>query len=361
MPDRPTILIEGEEFPGWERLEVHHALEAAAGLLTFSGPDPEGWPEGGAQRVEVLLGEDRVFRGWIDQVDFGVDGTRSFSVRCRSLTADLIDSHMDFGDPLVPAEMFDQDVFTIAARCAAPFGVPVTHQLGTLRTQLRLSRFAVQPGETGFDAIERACRRTGVILTADYDGRLLLTLPGQDPNRSVLSTITGVTNSQLSVNHRERFGRYVVQGQGVGTDEEPGEVAFALTGVAVDLGVRVSRKSVQMVEGVASFSDCERRAQWEASLRLARSRRLQASVIGWRGHIRDQLWRPNAVLPVELPDLRVSEEMLLESVQLSFGSAGPIAQLGLVPPDSYSLQAQIAKSEAESELVANLEEAEVPE
>lgn len=84
-------------------------------------------------------------------------------------------------------------------------------------------------------------------------------------------------------------------------------------------------------------------------------------MIGWRGHIRDQLWRPNAVLPVELPDLRVSEEMLLESVQLSFGSAGPIAQLGLVPPDSYSLQAQIAKSEAESELVANLEEAEVPE
>lgn len=345
-----TVLRGGEAgnvFRGWESISVSRNLNAPAGTFELTVSDRIPWPIKPSDRVEIRLGGELVMTGQVDalQAESGA-GQHRVQISGRDMTAVLIDSSA-LNDP---GEWFGMPLERLAEEIANPFGIEIVDELGEVDRPLVFEHFKLQPSESAWNAIERACRVRGVLAHADEKGRLVLVRAGA-AGAADTDLLEGTTDSPVTglrpgnlirtvirYTHAERFNLYVVRGQAGGSDDGWAEDIALMEGRAFDPEIPEARQLLVLAEGAVTFQDAQDRAQWEATQRASKGSTVTSTLAGWKQTSSRfaNLWRVNLRLAIKVPSLQLDSELLVEQVRFSRSlREGTLTVLRLVRADAF--------------------------
>lgn len=338
------IEVNGKRYAGWTSVRVTRGIESVSGSFDLTVSDrwgsAGGWPIAEGDACTVRVAGQPVVTGFVDKRSVSLSATEhSVSVSGRDATGNLVDSSC----VLKKWEFRNIPILALARELAKPFNVPVTLQAG-LKLPPPPARLAVDPGDTVFDVIDRACRTAALLAMSDGKGGLLLTRP--TTGRASTEVVEGENLLAGSVERdaTDRFHRVVVRGQSSGTDLLSGTKAAAIEAAAVDENEpRTARVLLVRPEGNMTSALAKKRAEWETAVRAARSVTVTAVVQGWtQGN--GTLWPVNSLVHVKAPTLGVDGDFLLTQAVYSLdGSSGSTTELTLRPPDAFTPEPVIQK------------------
>lgn len=339
--DDIRLLLDGMLYSGWTELSVRRALDTVHGefdlrLASRERTDAAQWPLRAGAECMLLAGSDEagfqtLITGYIDKLSASLTASEhSISVSGRDRTADLVDCSAVHK----PGSWRNVPLKTIVEALVAPFGIKVqiTGDAGP-----NIPQFALQTGETAWSAIERLLKFRGLIGWTQSDGSLLI---GQPAKGAVIARLAeGENLLEVSADHdvTERFSQYVVKGQASGSDERSGEAVTLIGATAKDAAVARYRPLIIIAEEQSDKASAQKRADWEANTRAARSQPGTALVQGWRDD-RGQLWRPDSRIEIQAPSVYLAGEMLVSGVTFSRGNdGGTTTALQLERPEAWTL------------------------
>ncbi len=324
------LLVNGQLFTGWEDVSIQESIETASGGFTLTVSDKEPFPVAPGDECVVLEGSEEIITGYVDKVGITLDaGTHTFSVMGRDKTADIVDcSALN-----KPGEWRGVKLSKIAGEIAQLFGIKVI-MTGTDQV---IDIFKLQPGEKGFEAIERACRLQGLLITTDGLGNLVITNPGQE--RAAVNLVQGqnILQAQADFDLSQRYSQYTAIGQHNGSDVYSGAQANQIKAEAKDPKVVRYRPLVVVAENMVTNAQAKKRAEWEATVRAARGTKSTVTVQGWRQEgDTGALWQKNTLVECDIPLLGINGDMLISAVTRSMSfSSGTITVLELSRPDAF--------------------------
>jgi len=372
--DQLQITVAGRGFTTWENVTVERSIEQAAGVFSINATSPEQisagartprfgraarsvlfderigvlfqLPFGPQDPVTVKVADELVITGRVDALEAAFDKGSGTVLRLggRDAAQDLVDcSALN-----KPGQWFDVTIEQLAKDICAPFNVPVRVSRSTGD---RLASFKLQESESAMTALERACRMRALLCFSDGEGGLVIEAPGaggsDGPGR--IAEGENVESARLSLNEADRFSVYYVRGQRPGSAASYGDAAALIESNALDAGVRRYRPLVILAEGAVTDEEAGQRAQWEAIVRATRAHRLIVTVPGWRRPLSEQVWRLNTLIPVAIPTLGISAELLVAGVTFTRDrNDGTKTQLLLARPDAYIPQPELEGKSAKN-------------
>lgn len=372
MADLVRLEVNGRAYGGWTAVRVTRGIESIAGSFALEVSErwrgqANPWPIRDEDACVVRAGDDVLITGFVDSRTRRLEGdAHTFSVAGRDRTGALVDNSA----VLDHYEFAGIGVLELCALVTKPFGIDVSLQDGlsdkalsttgrktttakplhggtpssvgsagkssSLKLGQPNAKFAVNPGDSAFEVIDRACRLVGVLPVSDGTGGLVLTRTGGARATSSLVEGQNVLSAEHATDATKRYRTYVVSGQSAGSDDVWGEAAAMVRGQAVDLTVqRAERVLLIRPEGSVTLAFARSRAAWESTVRFARATTLTVTVPGWRQ--RDgALWPINALVPVYLPTLGITgEDLLITEAQYAVGAQGSTTQLKLVAANAF--------------------------
>ena len=345
MTDRATLTVNGVAYRGWKTISVTRAIQQVAGTFDLAVSDRfplqlEPWPIREGDECTVQCEGVTVITGKVDRRRLGFGpGMHSFGVSGRDRTGLLVDCSVDIGT----WELAGQKVDAIVKKLATPFGVKVSLGAGVTLPAAR-DKFALNPGETAFAAIDRACRLAGVLPVSDGAGGIVLSQTGTA--RCVTALVQGqnLIGGDGDFDSQARFGVYKVRGSGAGNDDAFGETVAAVSGEAKDEGADPARVLVIRPEGNVTTAQARERAQWEAATRAARAGTATVKVQGWtQGD--GSLWPINSLVRLDSSWVGISADMLISEVNYGLDdSGGTITTLKLMRPDAFKPKPVVPKA-----------------
>jgi prophage tail gpP-like protein len=335
---------EGEIFSDWKSLEIHRSLFTAAGSFKIDAAHQRPWPLRPEVDVQIKLAGHAVMDGVVDSLKSAVEGdNKSLQFAGRDNTAALVDCSAQNE----PGEWRDVTVRQIIKDIAKPFFVKIS-ALGRLGDEEsdKIPVFKLQPGERAWTAIERATRLKGYTAFAYGDGSLRLSRIGDDwAHVELIEGEQGnILSSNITWSHVDRFSTYVVRGQSAGGDEGWGSSVLEAEGRARDGSVSRDRPLLLIASGQINPADAQAQAQWEASIRAAKSAKLKVQVAGWRKtpHPTSDIWRLNQKIHCTIPSQGLDQQMLIDDIRFRRSlQGGTTTELNLVRPDAYNPKPEV--------------------
>ncbi|KDY55832.1 phage baseplate assembly protein [Escherichia coli] len=342
MSSRVELYLGGEIFSGWLTVSVRRSLEHLAGSFELGVMMPGvRLPSSvrAGQSLELRIDGQPVITGWLDQVRQRISATRfQITLSGRDKTGDLVDC-----SAIHPGSQWrNRTLEHIASDLCAPFGVTVRWQVNDATAARPFSTFTLENSETVADALTRAARHRGVLVTSNADGDLVFTQAGsQQTDRLVLGD--NLLDLDHNVDWRGRYSEYRVRGHGRGggmrgcSDRRP---------LAAPVGVTVSaigryRPKIILADQQTDTTGARQRALREMRRAIARSERFSATVRGW---FRDdgRLWDVNLLTGVSALRFGIEQtELLVCQVEFLLDEHnGEVTRLVLAPRDGFIVPAE---------------------
>lgn len=342
--DELVLHVGGQSVTGWQEITLARALDQAAGAFTIELPAsrlnvPRGSP------VELSIGEDLVLSGFVEVRRVRDDGVSTLlTLAGRGASGDLVDCSPRAN----PAEWSNLYIDELILELSKGFAVDL--EVAHLDDRgARFEKFAVQPGESVWAAIERACRQRGLLCYEIPDGALRLAKPGLSHTVVDLVQAQNVLQLTAEENDTERFGIYYVRGHSTAALGGWGDPISPVEGTARDDGVGRYRPLVVIAEGPLTFENAADRARWEAQVRAARADRIQVTTPGWRQGPGGPPWELNQVVGVRYPVLAIDAERLVNAFKFRRGEGGTVTELELVRPDAYNREPVVEERKSDWE------------
>jgi len=333
IDDEASVFINSKIFSGWKTISVLKSISTLSGQFRLEISDKFksneiSWDFRPGARLKIQLGSDKIIDGFIDAVSSQASSkSRSFSFSGRDLTADIIDSSVTSE----PFEFNQIKLEKLIETLIKPFGVSVR---SLADTGSAIDKVTISQGESVFDAIDKQARAKGLLLSGDKNGNILIQNPGQSLNRTALLEGQNLLSVSADYNNSERHSDYIVKAQSFGDDFDFGQSVSQVSGSAKDEGIRRFRPLILVGEKSMTSEEAKKRAEFEASARVARSLIVNASVVGWKDS-NGSLWVPNQLVDLRASSIGLEERLLIESIEYSKDSSGTISKMRLVRKDSY--------------------------
>jgi prophage tail gpP-like protein len=220
MSDIVKLTTGGRIYQGWTSISILRGIEAISGRfnigLTERWPgQPEIWPILPEAECQVSIGDDVVITGDVATISPRFDGdSHTITASGRDRTGRMVDCSAMHS----PGEWAGVRLDKLARILAEPFGISVKSETDVGDPWPASRPFKLQPGETAFEAINRACCARGVLPISDGQGNLVLTKVGQTRCSTALVQGRNVKSASLQNSIIDRFRTYVVRGSQPGSD-----------------------------------------------------------------------------------------------------------------------------------------------
>jgi len=330
-----VLLVQGCYYRGWKTLEATVGMEQIAGSFTVTASDrwqatALSWPIMPGSPCSLLLGPVPVIFGYVDEaVPEYNDRSHSQRISGRDSTGDLVDCAAIYKS----GQWKKADLLKIANDLCSPFGIPVRADVSVGKP---FDVFALQDGETVFEALDRAGRQRGVLFVSDANGGLIITRAGMSFIPTALVKGQNIERGSATYDYKDRFSKYIIKGQAPGSDEySKPEDHMQLKSEAEDADVTRYRPTIIHAEqgDNSTYAD---RAKWECNVRAGRSVRLQYTVTGWE-YLPGNLWQPNKMVMVMDDFLRIAKQMLICRCTYTLDDGGSRTTLELCPREAFEV------------------------
>lgn len=317
-------------YGGWTSVSIRRGIGQLAG--TFDLSVSERWPGQTVPRpiqpgasCRVLIDGRPVITGYVDDVRMSYNGTsHEVTVSGRDKTCDLVDC-------CPPSmQLSGATLAGIARSLAAPFGIEVIDKAGTTA----VPGFKPNPGDTCFEILEQLSRASGVFLTTDGEGRLVITRVSTNKAPVRLELGRNVREGKGTFSMRDRYSEITVLGQTAATETWNGVSAAQQKTVVRDKAIPRHRPLVLVAE--QEHAGANKRAQWEINTRYGKGNTATYTVYGWM--CGSDPWSPNVLVSIVDGFLGLDVTWLLGAVTLSLDAQGYRAELTLSPPEAYEVE-----------------------
>lgn len=331
-PSELRLVVAGNDFSGWEDIEVSLRAEAFPNSFSISASLPPGSsiPVNPGNSCTVLLGNDQVLDGYVDRVVDGSDPNgHRIAIDGRGKTQDLVDCAAEWPSH----QLVNGNALTIANDLALPYGIAVALAEGASPGDT-VPAWPLNYGETAADIIQRVARNAKLLAYEDSHGRLLLAVAGTKRAASGATFGQNVQSWSWSRAMNERYSDYVCCGSAIdGFADLPGGTFF---GTTKDDGVPRHRMTHLIIDQSAPnpYPFTEARAKWEAARRAGRSQVATFTLDSWRDSA-GKLWAPNTLIPVKLPG--ISADLVIAEVHFRRSSeSGTTAEIAAMPSAAFT-------------------------
>lgn len=323
----------GLNYSGWSGVSVIRSIETIAGAYDLECTEnvdgkAVNWPIRPDDAVKIRIYGQDLIDGFVDSATLGIDAaSHTIRVSGRDKTGDLVDC----AAINKPGQWRNITIENLCAALCAPFGIEVVLEAVTSPA---IPVFKVEPGETVFKAIDRACRLVGV-LPIQARGALVLTHVGKSKAVDALVYGHNILAGDADFDHSDRFSDYTITGQQAGSDKVSAKQAAHVTASVRDDGVKRHRPYLKAANGQVTIIQAQRQAEWERQVRVARSMTMSVMVAGWR-QSNGALWDINLLVAVDAPTLGANgDELLISAVEYTYDDGGEVTRMDLRRPDSF--------------------------
>lgn len=329
----PNVRLEvkGMLYGGWTSISIKRGLEQVAGTFELEvstrWPGQEtSWPLQPGDPCRVLVNNTPVITGYIDDVDVSWDArSHSYKVTGRDKTADLVDCCPP------STQIKNASLPAIAKQWAALFGIGVIVQAECNKP---VPNFKSDEGDTCFAMLEQLARASGVMLTSDGEGRLVITRSGTAKASIALRLGSNLLRFAIRKSMKERFSQITVKGQSGGSTGWNTAPCAQAKGVAHDSGVPRFRPLTLIAEQ-EEYGSASTRAQHEVNVRYGKGQSINATVNSW--YAGAGLWQPNMLADIQDERGNIVQTWLIAEVTWKLDSGGWISELTLHPKEAFDL------------------------
>lgn len=330
---RVRMVVDGKEWTAFERVSVTYGARQAARSFSATVTDDtksfmDRWDYLPGSKVQVYEGGDLLLDGYIDAINPTYDATsHTISVTARSKSGDSVDSSQTH-----KTGRFENKAIHEIAHELDQQGVGF--RLGPNVRPRRIPYFQANPGETVYQAVERLARRDGLLLSGQADGSIQIERGGTERGNAPLIEGVNILSANGTIDMGQRRSEYRVRGQRR-NGSNPNELRIDRASIDRDAsrGGRY-RPLVILPEFDVDEGQAQRRADWHRDRAKGLSVKASVTTQGWRDDA-GALWQTNKLVYLYSPMLKIDQDMLIDSVELSQSSDGSTASLTLVGPKSF--------------------------
>lgn len=333
-------------YDGWKSASVNDSLTAIASSFSVEImdkflQDKTPWLIKPGSIIKLRLAGEFVSSGAVDSanINFG-PASRVITLAGRSRAGDLVDSSF-VSDKNEFTNVTLEELITEMVKQYSFNQIDVVNNVSGLEP---FAKFTVKIGETVFEAIDRAARQRGVLLTANGAGDVVITRRGSRRSSTILEEGQNIKLANATFDDSERFSEYIVKGQSSGLDEYFGKNANEAEGRATDAGVARYRPLILIDESDTNGQTAEERAKFEATMRAAKAMRISGTVQGWRQND-GSLWKKNEIVRFKSSFIGVNQRLLIESVRYNKGPNGTTCQLTMIRENAFELKKEIPEDD----------------
>ena len=276
---RISVVVGGVAYEGWLQSDVSRSLEAIAGTFSIPVSLVPGQPPPiqRQDRVQVRIGDTTVINGFVLAAEpFYRKGDCGMRITGRDRTGDLVRcSAVHKGGQWRKASL-DR----IAKDLLQPYGLAlkVDTDLGAPITDFKLGH-----GESVLDALARAARMRGVLVTRDDLGNLLLTRAGQQRFKGAIRRGWNVISMEGVGSDEDRHSEYIAYGQ-ANTKGSAFETARTMKARAVDPEMILQDRHLPLVinaHGNTTQAELQTLVDHTMRVRRGHSMGFRYTVEGW--------------------------------------------------------------------------------
>lgn len=316
-------------YEGWLQSEVERSIEAIGGTFSVPVSMVPGSPPWIHRQdaVRVLIGGKVVITGYALAAEpFYRRGDCGFRITGRSRTGDLVRSSAIYKGGQWRGATLDQ----ICKDLVGPFGLGVKVETDIGKP---IGDFKLSHGESVLDAISRAARLQGVLVTSDDAGRLLLTRAGKELFKGSIVRGQNVISMDSIGTDEQRHSHYIAYGQ-QNTISDP-ETSRNLKATARDDGVERYLPLVINADGNTTQAELQTLVDHTARVRRGRSMGFRYVVEGWT--FKGEPWPLNQRVAIydDVAGLNGAEWLICAVKQTCDLKAGDVTELTVRPIEAY--------------------------
>ncbi|MDT7496267.1 contractile injection system protein, VgrG/Pvc8 family [Citrobacter koseri] len=339
MMNNVELKVDGKIFSGWTSVTVNRSIETMAGYFDLgvnvqTSTDLSSLAPG--KPFTLSIDGQTVITGYTDgrRRQMGADSMK-ITIAGRDKTADLIDCAAIYKGGQWRKRTLEQ----IARDLCQPYGVAVRWELTDAESAAPFTSFTLDHSETVYEALGRAARARGVLITSNAAGDLVFTRADEShSDRLVLGE--NLLSVDFDEDYRDRFSEYTVKGHGR-SNGKVGDTVDARTiasqkGTATDSGITRYRPMIILADSKIDAQSATARALREQRRRLAKSVTFEAQLDGWT-RSNGQIWMPNILAEIDASKFAIQTGPLLVSkVVLTLDDReGVKTTLTLAPRDGF--------------------------
>ncbi|HEX7853842.1 MAG TPA: hypothetical protein VF503_09120 [Sphingobium sp.] len=351
--DEVSIITQGCEVSGWEEIAITLRAEGFPPSFDIAmsaqhpiapsdaqNNDPSineilGY-QGDAQRqtLQVKIGTQIVITGYIDTS--GEDGTAEthrLRVMGRGKTQDLIDASAE----IPTGYLNNASTYEVCATLCETYGIDVVLSTDSKLVDEAVPQASLNYGETAADLIQRYSRYSSVLAYEDSSGNLVLADAGADTASSGVAFGVNIQEYSIQNDVSQLVSEICVTQSSVDNFQDLGDGGFILLTVPSPVPVRHRRLYMPQEQSAEGIAFTERKAKWEMARRIGRSVSVRVTVDSWRDSA-GNLWKPNTMIPITHPALRIADkELCLSEVTFKRSNAtGTTAEMLLLPKAAFA-------------------------
>ncbi|HGG3563052.1 TPA: phage baseplate assembly protein [Escherichia coli] len=341
MSNTVTLRTDGRLFTGWTSVSVTRSIESVAGYFELGVNVPPGTDLSGlapGKKFTLEIEGQIVCTGYIDsrRRQMTADSMK-ITVAGRDKTADLIDCAAVYSGGQWKNRTLEQ----IARDLCAPYGVTVRWELSDKESSAAFPGFTLDHSETVYEALVRASRARGVLMTSNAAGELVFSRAASTATDELVLGENLLT-LDFEEDFRDRFSEYTVKGyaraNGAEGDDIDAKSIVSRKGTATDSDVTRYRPMIIIADSKITAKDAQARALREQRRRLAKSITFEAEIDGWTRKD-GQLWMPNLLVTIDASKYAIKTTELL------------VSKVNLILNDQDGLKTRVSLSPREGFLV----------
>lgn len=336
---RLVIGDQQREMAGWNNVRITRGIERLPSdfslTLTEKYPGVTDVVVNAGDPFQLFLGADVVMTGYVDTISDGYDAqNHTVAASGRSKCSDLVDCAAEWPG----MQIVNSDLAQIATQLTVPYkGLGVQCDLTDLP---KVQQLNILLGETPWSIIERVSRYSAALAYDNATGDLVLARVGTTEAAGGFEEGINVESARKVFSMLDRFSEYMAVQQALDMLSDLSGGSLNVITKVTDGGVARRRQRVIIAENLSAsgLAITEQRAVWEMNRRIARGIAVQLTTDSWRDAA-GNLWEPNTLARVHLPELKVTESMMLiGEVTYRLDDDGEHADLLLMPPDAFAPQ-----------------------
>ncbi|EJX5188320.1 baseplate protein, partial [Salmonella enterica] len=315
MMNNVELKVDGKIFSGWTSVTVNRSIETMAGYFDLgvnvqTSTDLSSLAPG--KPFTLSIDGQTVITGYTDgrRRQMGADSMK-ITIAGRDKTADLIDCAAIYKGGQWKKRTLEQ----IARDLCQPYDVAVRWELTDAESAAPFTSFTLDHSETVYEALGRAARARGVLITSNAAGDLVFTRADEShSDRLVLGE--NLLSVDFDEDYRDRFSEYTVKGHGR-SNGKVGDTVDARTiasqkGTATDSSITRYRPMIILADSKIDAQNATARALREQRRRLAKSVTFEAQLDGWT-RSNGQIWMPNILAEIDASKFAIQTGPLLVS------------------------------------------------
>lgn len=328
------VFANGRKFSYWTGAKISRSLDhiSASFSLNLVARDPIGnvvklFP---GDSVEIAVDGTTVIKGYVEKFSTSFSaGSNTFSVSGSEISCDIADCCVDN-----PMEWQNKTLDQIISDICGRFGLFFKNEMG-VDVGKPLKKFSVDPGVKALETMTKLCKERGIVPCSNGLGQIYLLKPSACPRGPELKQGVNLMSASVDFSINDRYSAYYVYGSG--------KAKSKVKAVKTDNDVGRYRPLLIVDSNATQKESVEARADWEYTIRKAKSMGFRCSVHGWSHE--GGVWVPGIMCSFSAPDLCVEEpvDLLVSSVEYGWGDGGETTDLVLVSPDVYLPQPETKK------------------